>query len=136
MPNQLITVATFSQPMEAHVLKGRLEAEGITAYLLDENIVSINILYSNAVGGVKVQVDEADVEAALKIVGELPPLELVPPPDAEPDSQEPACAKCGSREYLRERHLGLLALQILTLGFAFGGRPRWKCAKCGHPAGR
>ncbi len=129
MPNRLITVATVSQPLEAHVLKGKLEAEGIEAFLADENIVSMNFLYSNAVGGVKVQVDEQDAGAALKILGRaMPPLELV-----QPTEEEAPCAKCGSTDFKRDRHLFGLAIQILTLGFALAGRTRWICAKCGTP---
>ena len=69
MTPRLVTVATFNQPIEAHVVKGRLESEGIETFLADEHVISMNPFYSNAVGGVKVQVAEEDVEEALKILG-------------------------------------------------------------------
>lgn len=129
MSNKWVTIATVSQPLDAHVLKGKLEAEGIEAFLADENIVSMNFLYSNAVGGVKVQVDEEDVEEALQIIGEaLPPLELV-----DPIEEELPCPKCGGTEFKRDRHPFALAIQILTLGLALGKKSQWKCAKCGEP---
>ncbi len=65
------TIANFSQPVEAHLLRTRLEAEGITAYLRDENLVTLDWLYSNAVGGVKVDVADEDYERALAILAEL-----------------------------------------------------------------
>ncbi len=54
------TIATFSLPHEAHMLRMRLEGAGIPAFLQDENTVQMDWLYSNAIGGVKVQVAEED----------------------------------------------------------------------------
>lgn len=64
----LVTICTFSQPYQAELAKAHLEAEGIPAFLSDEYLVSINWLYSNAVGGVRLKVAEPDVEAARKIL--------------------------------------------------------------------
>src|SRR4051794_33319531 len=50
-----VTIASFQFPVEAHVAKGMLQSEGIEARILDENVIAINCLYSNALGGVKVQ---------------------------------------------------------------------------------
>src|SRR5262245_3733301 len=52
----LVTVGTFRDLPEAHALKMRLEAAGIPAYLADAELVAMDWLLSNAVGGVKVQV--------------------------------------------------------------------------------
>lgn len=65
---QLITIASYSQPYQAEIAKAHLEAEGIPAFLSDEYLVSINWLYSNAVGGVRLQVAETDVETARVIL--------------------------------------------------------------------
>jgi hypothetical protein len=79
MSDALTLIATFSHPFEAHLAKGKLESEGIEAFIADENIVGINWLYSNLVGGVKLKVREEDKERALKILQEkVPLLELVP----------------------------------------------------------
>lgn len=64
----MITVATFSKPGDAHLLRLRLGAGGVDAYVQDENMVQMNWLYSNAIGGVRVQIDETDLEAAREIV--------------------------------------------------------------------
>ena len=65
------TIASFSQPVEAHMLRSRLEVEGITAYLRDENMIALDWLYSNALGGVKVDVADEDYERALEIMASL-----------------------------------------------------------------
>jgi hypothetical protein len=59
----MVVVATFSKPEEAHLLRMRLEAGGIQAFIRDENTIQIDWLYSNALGGVRVEVAEED-EAA------------------------------------------------------------------------
>ncbi|MCX6968174.1 MAG: DUF2007 domain-containing protein [Verrucomicrobia bacterium] len=60
----MTTVATFSKVEEAHLLRMRLEDAGIPAHLRDENTIQIDWLYSNALGGVRVEVADADVDAA------------------------------------------------------------------------
>jgi hypothetical protein len=38
----MITVATFSKPEEAHLLRMRLEAGGVTAFVQDEYMVQMD----------------------------------------------------------------------------------------------
>jgi len=64
----MVTIATFSKVEEAHLLRMRLEDAGIPAYLRDENTIQIDWLYSNALGGVRVEVAEEDVDAAKAIL--------------------------------------------------------------------
>ena len=68
MNDQLVTVARFTSPLEAHIARSRLEYEGIRAVVLDEAMITMNWLYSNALGGVRVQVLESNVEAAEEIL--------------------------------------------------------------------
>lgn len=70
----MITIASFSKPEEAHLLRLRLEAGGVAAYVQDENVIQTYWLYSNAIGGVRVQISEDDLEAAREIL-EAPPFE-------------------------------------------------------------
>jgi Putative prokaryotic signal transducing protein len=72
MSDRLVTVATFSLPVEAHIAKTKLESEGIECFVADENIVSLNWLYSGAVGGIKLQVSEADYARAERILNVSP----------------------------------------------------------------
>lgn len=61
------TVASFSKPMDAHMLRAKLEGSGIAAYVRDEHMVTLDWLASNAIGGVKVDVADEDYERALQI---------------------------------------------------------------------
>lgn len=64
----MITVATFSKAEDAHLLKMRLEAAGIPAFLRDENIVQVDWAMTTAVGGIKVEIAEEDAEAARELL--------------------------------------------------------------------
>ena len=66
----MLTVATFSKPEDAHMLRLHLEAGGVPAYIQDENMVQTDWLYSNAIGGVRVQIDEGDEDQAKEILQE------------------------------------------------------------------
>ena len=67
MAERLVSIMTFDRPEGAHLLKGRLEAEGIECHVIDPHPVS-GAMYSAAVGGIDVRVWEADVERAREIV--------------------------------------------------------------------
>ncbi|MCB0815532.1 MAG: DUF2007 domain-containing protein [Flavobacteriales bacterium] len=60
----LVTVAAFTLPSDLVIARGRLESEGIECSLKDELTVQVHNLYSNAVGGVKLQVRVEDAGRA------------------------------------------------------------------------
>jgi len=66
--DNLITVMTFSYPHELAIIRARLESEGIECFVQDELTTQINPFYSNAIGGVKLQVKESDVPIAIEIL--------------------------------------------------------------------
>lgn len=59
-----VTIISFIYPHEAHLAKAKLESEGIEVYVKDEYTVQVNNFYSNAIGGVKLQVKSSDFENA------------------------------------------------------------------------
>ena len=70
MANERVTVATFTYPPQAAILKGRLESEGIECFLKDELTTQVNPFYSNAIGGVKLQVWQEDAPQAIALLKE------------------------------------------------------------------
>ena len=66
------TLATFSKPIDAHVLISRLEGSGIRAFIRDEHMVTLDWLASNAIGGVKVDVSDEDYLRAREIMAAPP----------------------------------------------------------------
>lgn len=64
----LETVARSFDPLEVEMLRSRLEAEGITAFAVDQGINQINALYSIAVGGIRLMVPSEKAQQARQIV--------------------------------------------------------------------
>ncbi len=62
------TVFVSNIPVECHILKGRLETEGIPGFIFDENIVWVDPFKAVAVGGVKLKVLMDDYCEAKKII--------------------------------------------------------------------
>ena len=58
------TVAKVQDSEDAYLLTSFLAAQGIRAYVLDEYMVQQAWYYSNAIGGVRVVVDDRDEDAA------------------------------------------------------------------------
>lgn len=60
MVDRFVTVAAFETTIDAGFAKSRLEAEGIHAFLVDENTVAMNWDCNLALGGIKLQVFKED----------------------------------------------------------------------------
>ena len=67
MSSTLVTVGTYWDPVEARLARIHLEAAGIRSVLQNEHSVTMNWLeFANASQGVQLQVDAADVDAAME----------------------------------------------------------------------
>lgn len=100
----MITVATFQSVDEAHLARMRLEGSGIDAVVADENMVQTFWFYSNAIGGVRMQVREEDHAAAIEVLGLVPVKEgLI------------ECPNCGSTK-IGHRKLSLLSAPSFLVG--------------------
>jgi DNA-directed RNA polymerase subunit RPC12/RpoP len=130
----LITFKTFDNAIDAHILKIKLESEGIVCFLFDENIVSVNPLYSKLVGGIKLKINEEDIPHAKNIV-----LELEETPLTTEDNEIIACPKCQSTKiesgYKSMRSIGAVLSAIvsfLLLIFPIYRKTVYKCLECGN----
>jgi hypothetical protein len=99
------TIAAFSKAEEAHLLRARLEGSGIAAYVRDEYMVTLDWMYSNAIGGVKVEVADEDYPAAVELLAaERAAFASVPPPtEARP------------RQHTVGRYVKLLSFLMICL---------------------
>ena len=68
MSTKMVTIATFENPAEAHAAKNCLEAEGIAAIVTDESVGSWLGYMGSAIGGIKLQVADVDVERSENIL--------------------------------------------------------------------
>ncbi len=88
MANDYQTIAVFEFSYQAQILKGRLEADGISVFLGDINAINAEPGASQAMGGVKVKVRSEDVIRAKRIKEEI---------DDRKELREPVhCPNCNS----------------------------------------
>lgn len=132
MGEELVTVATSYDIVEAEFLRNHLEAEGFEVYLADENIVGSYNLLANAVGGIKIRVPSGEAQDAFAFVHNLRHAEIIEEEFEESDSGYGACEKCGSRDISPYREGFGIKGVLLFLGIPLV-RPRRKltCNECG-----
>lgn len=65
-----ITVLTFTYPHELAVVRARLESEDIECNVLNELTAQVAPYYSNAIGGILLQVKESDLPKTLELLKE------------------------------------------------------------------
>jgi ribosomal protein L37AE/L43A len=83
---EFVLLRSFDNYIEAHMVMGRLEEEGIHCWLKDEHIVTINPILSNAVGGIKLMVPKEQEQEAQTLLQQL----------NEQRKASFACPKCSS----------------------------------------
>ena len=83
-------------------------------------------LYSNAIGGVRVQIAEENIEEARGILKELPVV--------ADDTTMPQCPKCASFRSTPDefpKRIAFLSLMLAGFPFLFS-KTRWICKDCNH----
>lgn len=68
MTGSIVPLTSFANSVEANMAKGALEAQGISCSLHDEEMVNMQWQMTNAFGGIKLMVREADVFEARRIL--------------------------------------------------------------------
>ncbi len=68
---KFIQLTSFDNYIEAHMVMGNLQGEDIACWLKDEYSVTIDPMLSNAIGGIKLMVPEAQVERAISVLQAL-----------------------------------------------------------------
>ena len=122
----MVTIASFSTAEEAYLFRSRLEASGIEAFVQDEHMIQMNWLYSNAIGGVRVQVFDQQGEEARDILREERSQPVV-------ESSATLCPHCGSEDTERielTRRLSLLSVMIFSIPLPVL-KNRFRCDHCG-----
>lgn len=143
-PGPPVTVASYGEPVEAHLDRILLESHDIPVFVADEGLIGANWFYSNAIGGAKLQVPEPYAEAASRLLADhgtvhpVPPSpsSVAPPAPAETSTQPTGdlCPACGSDRIYRVRWgRKIVYASLLFLGFPIPvtGHVR-ECAACGH----
>ncbi len=121
MKDTFVTIASFEYVADVQILKGKLESEGITVFLRDENTLNSDPLISNAIGGVKLQVYSNEKERALKIYNAIRSYAV------DNHGNQIVCPNCKAKksEAYYERK------SIFHKLFPFFEKRKYKCLECG-----
>ena len=65
---EFVTLMNLTYPADVIAPKGKLESEGIEVLVKDELTVQVHNFYSNAIGGIRLQVPAEDFERAKTIL--------------------------------------------------------------------
>ena len=121
----MITIAKVSYIHEADLICMKLGGAGIESFIADQMMASINPLYSGAIGGIRIQIDEKDLEKAREILsGSIPPVDkgIFLCPNCSSDSVE--------YEHVSKRS-AFLSLFLFSMPFTWVKR-KCTCKDCGH----
>ena len=121
MHEKLITLITYTYTTEAYVLVAKLEAEGISCHITNENLLSTQQFLSNAVGGLDVQVPEKDFEQAKEILKNMQAASAPPESLANYKKVLVYCPQCESTNVFRKK----------GSFFSFGAKEH-VCSDCFH----
>jgi hypothetical protein len=133
----LKTIATFTNPLEAHIVRGRLQAEGIESYVAHEHHIWANWFLSMALGGVKLQVRTEDVKRAGEILrheraGDYEALVTeTGDDDAGAGATCPACRSLDITPIRRSGRVSLFVVWLSSLPLPYSS-VTMACRSCGH----
>ncbi|MVN75938.1 hypothetical protein GO988_06335 [Hymenobacter sp. HMF4947] len=99
----IIVLDSYYEPLAAHLARTKLEAAGIPCFLTNENLVSLNRMYSPVAGGVRLHIYQRDLAQATEVLREPTVMQATRGGLAEPAAPTPTaatepCPRCGSDE--------------------------------------
>lgn len=132
--DKIIVFETYYNPMEANIIKARLMDSGIQCFLSDENMITVNPLYNQALGGVKLHLFQKDAGHARELLKDQD-FQIDEEPVAEADNAV-ACPKCGSTNvgYVQatKNRFSILTMfvSLLLLVYPFYAKKTHHCFNC------
>jgi len=130
----VVTIRQFRDQAGAFLARSVLESAGISCFLCNENTVRMDWLWSNLMGGIRLQVAEEDVQAAEAVLSQPIPEHIDVPSEAE--FEQPRCPRCESLDIgVQSANTKVGAASMLLLGFPLGSptsKKFWLCQSCGN----
>jgi len=120
----MITLTKVSYIHEADMICMKLEEAGIKSVIADQGMAQVNALYSNAIGGIRIQIHENDLERAKEILFEVEPV----------DTGIFQCPNCSSDNVEYERNskrAAFISLFLINMPITWA-KHKCRCKACGH----
>ena len=130
---EFVVLRTFDNPIQAYMCKAILGDCRINSFIFDENIIVLNPLLSQAVGGIKLVVYSNNFDLANSIIENI---------DKKPFTNELLevikCSKCQSQDIFNgfKSFKGFKGILSALVSFIFVAYPIYfqrvyRCKKCG-----
>jgi len=124
---ETVTIKTFDNYFSANIILTRLQDAGVHCFLKDEYTVTIDPILSNAIGGIKLQVNIEDADVAEKMLRQFEDEYL----------QSAQCPVCNAHDFMQvpKRAPGNILTAILTWMFssyAVSVQQVYQCRQCGY----
>ena len=132
----IATIGRFLDPWEAHIVRARLETDGIPASLAFSHHSIANWPFSLALGGTAVQVPAAFYEQALDVLAAYRTGQFERDLLVEAGIEPEHCPRCSSTDFRRTIHARqrvlALVLGLFTSALFPTSLSRLICKSCGH----
>jgi hypothetical protein len=118
-PDDVVVLTRMNNLTAAQLLCGRLQAEGIESHIPDEVMASQTWHLNCAMGGIRIQVKQVDLERAREILDdpalEADALQVSPPGSEQGDADDDGTISLGDRAAYRSLRVALASLWLMGL---------------------
>jgi hypothetical protein len=134
--DKIITFESYYDPMLAHIIRTRLEANGISCFIADENTLGANAFHNPTIGGIKIKIFERDLERCREILateGDLHEQDHFEIDNANNTYVVcPYCASTNVSNIAEEKDKGEwpVLTSIINLVSPFNAQMNWRCNNC------
>jgi len=127
--DKIITLENYYDVMLAHIIRTRLEDNGIPCFIADENTITANPLYNQAVGGIKLKIFARDLDRCREILAEAGDLHDLDHVEIDSDTNNAViCPFCASTN-VGSTDPGKF-ISLLSAVFPFYNNKAWHCFNC------
>jgi hypothetical protein len=140
--DKIVVYQSYIDPINANIVKGLLDSYGIECFLTDENMSTLYSQYSPAIGGVKLNVFEKDIERINSLLSaeNMEPETCI---SSEKEENGTLCPKCNSINVgyggSVNKKFGLWSAVVFSLisvcamiSYPFYQRKAFHCFDCDH----
>lgn len=143
---ELIVLARYNDIPDAELARAELEANGIQSVIFDENTISAQWLYAQAMGGMRLMVRACDASTAAEILG-LPPISAAELAQEAGETEDAKCPNYGGSDVKTgfftvygTSFLGIIGIVLCYILPAYLLSPvilaavplGFRCKACGH----
>jgi hypothetical protein len=129
----IVVLRTYYDPMLAHIIRTRLEENGIPC-TVEDSMMNVYAVYNNGAGNIKLKIFQRDVEKAEAILAEDAQLPVEPLTD---EDNVMVCPYCGSNNVRNALSIPddtnwlTRTLSSLFKSLPLGDDEEWHCFNCG-----